>query len=156
MGIFERLYSIAKAEVNDRLRHTGLFSDDERERGDLDEEMRKLEEELRAEEEARARAEQRHSTREQHRSSSDNQRSGRSTGTPGVYAVLGVSPRATQEEIRDSYRQLAKKYHPDRVQRLSPEMQEQARKKMKEINHAWNLINNPRKRQEYDQKMGLR
>lgn len=158
MGIFERLYSIAKAEVNDRLRQAGLFSDNSYERGDLDEELRRLEEELRADENAREEARRRSSSREQQHSSTADGRSSRTSRTqrsPSAYAVIGVSPRATQDEIRDVYRQLAKKHHPDRVQRLSPNLQETARQKMKDINHAYNMINNPRKRREYDRKMGF-
>lgn len=45
------------------------------------------------------------------------------------YTVLGVSPGATEEEIKSAYHRLAKKYHPD----LHPGDEEAARK-MKEIN----------------------
>ena len=47
------------------------------------------------------------------------------------YQVLGVSPDATDEEIKQAYRRLAKKYHPD----LNPGDEEAARK-MQEINAA--------------------
>ena len=56
------------------------------------------------------------------------------------YQVLGVSPDATDEEIKQAYRRLAKKYHPD----LNPGDEEAARK-MQEINAAYEQIKNPEK-----------
>jgi len=56
------------------------------------------------------------------------------------YKVLGVSPDATDDEIKQAYRALAKKYHPDR----NPGDQ-QAAKKMQEINAAYEQIKNPEK-----------
>ena len=58
------------------------------------------------------------------------------------YKVLGVSPDASDEEIKRAYRKLAKKYHPD----LNPGDQEAARK-MQEINAAYEQIKNPQKQQ---------
>ena len=54
------------------------------------------------------------------------------------YKVLGVSPDATDEEIKSAYRKLAKKYHPDR----NPGDAEAARK-MQQINEAYDQIKNP-------------
>lgn len=56
------------------------------------------------------------------------------------YRVLGVSPDATDEEIKQAYRKLAKKYHPD----LNPG-DETAAKKMQEVNAAYEQIKNPEK-----------
>ena len=58
------------------------------------------------------------------------------------YKVLGVSPDATDEEIKQAYRRLAKKYHPDR----NPDDKEAARK-MQEVNAAYEQIKNPDKAQ---------
>ena len=58
------------------------------------------------------------------------------------YKVLGVSPDASDEEIKRAYRKLAKKYHPD----LNPGDQEAARK-MQEVNAAYEQIKNPQKAQ---------
>ena len=58
------------------------------------------------------------------------------------YKVLGVSPDATDEEIKRAYRNLAKQYHPDR----NPGDQEAARR-MQEINAAYEQIKNPQKQQ---------
>ena len=62
------------------------------------------------------------------------------------YKVLGVSPDASDEEIKRAYRQLAKKYHPD----LNPGDQEAARK-MQEVNAAYEQIKNPEKAQQSSQ-----
>ena len=51
------------------------------------------------------------------------------------YTVLGVSPNATDDEIKEAYRKLAKKYHPD----INPD-KELAEAKMKEINYAYDTI----------------
>lgn len=56
------------------------------------------------------------------------------------YQVLGVDRNATDEEIKRAYRKLAKQYHPD----ANPG-DEQAAKKMKEINDAYDQIKNPEK-----------
>ena len=51
------------------------------------------------------------------------------------YRVLGISPQASDEEIKKAYRALAKKYHPD-VNNGSA----QAEAKMKEVNEAYSMI----------------
>ncbi len=56
------------------------------------------------------------------------------------YKVLGVSPDASDDEIKRAYRLLAKKYHPD----LNPGDAEAARK-MQEVNAAYEQIKNPEK-----------
>ncbi len=54
------------------------------------------------------------------------------------YAVLGVSPGCSEEELKAAYRKLAKKYHPD----LHPG-DAAAAEKMNEINAAYDQIRNP-------------
>ena len=56
------------------------------------------------------------------------------------YKVLGVSPDASDEEIKRAYRKLAKQYHPD----LNPG-DEAAAKKMQQVNAAYEQIKNPEK-----------
>ena len=61
------------------------------------------------------------------------------------YKILGVSKTSNSPEIKESYRKLALKYHPDRNQD-SPE----AASKMKLINEAYAVLSDNRKRDEYD------
>ena len=63
------------------------------------------------------------------------------------YEVLGVSKSATDEEIKKAYRKLAKKYHPD----ANPDNKEEAEKKFKEVNEAYETLSDKQKRQMYDQ-----
>lgn len=53
-----------------------------------------------------------------------------------AYAVLGISPDATDDEVRKAYRNLALKHHPDRVATLGEDIRRAAEKKFQEINEA--------------------
>ncbi|MBQ8669931.1 MAG: J domain-containing protein, partial [Oscillospiraceae bacterium] len=54
------------------------------------------------------------------------------------YKVLGVSPNATDEQIKDAYRALARKYHPDNF--VDNPLSDLAGEKMQEINEAYDEI----------------
>ena len=54
------------------------------------------------------------------------------------YEVLGISPSATNEEVKKAYRELAKKYHPDNY--VDSPVSDLAGEKMKEINEAYDEI----------------
>lgn len=54
------------------------------------------------------------------------------------YKVLGVSPNASDDEIKKAYRELAKKYHPDNY--VNNPLKDLADEKMKEINEAYDKI----------------
>ena len=59
------------------------------------------------------------------------------------YQVLGVSPSATDDEIKTAYRQLARKYHPDNY--VDNPLADLATEKMKEINEAYDEIQRRRR-----------
>ncbi|MGO1470125.1 MAG: DnaJ C-terminal domain-containing protein [Tissierella sp.] len=61
------------------------------------------------------------------------------------YKTLGVEKDASQEEIKKAFRQAAKKYHPD----LHPD-DKKAQDKFKEVNEAYEVLGDEKKRQQYD------
>ena len=62
------------------------------------------------------------------------------------YQVLGVSPSATDEQIKNACRELARKYHPDNY--VNNPLADLAQEKMKEINEAYDQIQRQRKQQQ--------
>jgi len=62
------------------------------------------------------------------------------------YQILGVSRDASAEDIKKSFRQLAMLCHPDR----NPENAEEAEEKFKEINEAYEVLGDEKRRWQYD------
>lgn len=60
------------------------------------------------------------------------------------YDILGVGRKATQEEIKNAYRKLAKKYHPD------SSGSDRDKEHFQEIQEAYDVLSDPKKRQTYD------
>ncbi|MBI4688101.1 MAG: molecular chaperone DnaJ [Nitrospirae bacterium] len=68
------------------------------------------------------------------------------TAIKDYYELLGVKKDASQDEIKKAFRKLARKYHPD----LNPG-DKTAEQKFKEINEAYEVLGDQKKRAEYDQ-----
>jgi molecular chaperone DnaJ len=66
------------------------------------------------------------------------------------YKVLGVSKTATADEIKKSYRKLARKYHPD-----ANKGDAKAEERFKEISEAYNTLSDEKRRKEYDDARSL-
>src|SRR5512135_789180 len=62
------------------------------------------------------------------------------------YEILGVAPNADKKAIQQTYRQLARKYHPD----VNPGDKE-AEEKFKTINEAYQVLSNDEQRKKYDE-----
>ena len=62
------------------------------------------------------------------------------------YKTLGVNKSSSEKEIKQAYRKLARKYHPD----VNPG-DKQAEQRFKEINEAYEVLGDPAKRRKYDE-----
>jgi hypothetical protein len=56
------------------------------------------------------------------------------------YEVLGIPQGATQDQIKQAYREMSRMYHPDKTAHLGHELQQVAHEKMKQINHAYQML----------------
>ena len=63
-----------------------------------------------------------------------------------LYNILGVSRKASQDEIKKAYRKLAIATHPDK----NPNNREESEQKFKQISEAYEILSNPEKRSKYD------
>ncbi len=68
-----------------------------------------------------------------------------------LYKVLGLTKRATEHEIRKAYKKQALQYHPDRHACSTPEEQEVAAEKFKELGEAFEVLSDSEKKARWDQ-----
>jgi len=61
------------------------------------------------------------------------------------YQVLGVPPTASYAEVRDRYRRLPQRFHPDRLHGEPPEVRLGAERKMQVVTEAWGIIESDRR-----------
>jgi DnaJ-domain-containing protein 1 len=104
-----------------------------------EEEPRRAEEQRRAEHSRREKARQ--EERRRNASSDENgSTNGRATIPFDPYAVLGIKPGASKQEIQTAYREAMSQYHPDKVAHLGTELQDLATKKAQEFNKAYDML----------------
>lgn len=80
-------------------------------------------------------------------SNSNNQNRSNSAYSGGIdeaYKVLEITPQATDDEVKKAFRNLAKKFHPDKVAGLGKEVEDQAQERFKKINDAYEKIKQAR------------
>ncbi len=65
---------------------------------------------------------------------------GQPSGPADPFAVLGVRPGASAEDIKTAYRRLVNRYHPDKLQHLGEEFREVAEEKFKTIQSAYQAL----------------
>jgi len=74
------------------------------------------------------------------------------TETPNWYDLLGVSPHASTQEIKESYRKKIKEYHPDKHNSSDFEwVKEEAERMTRLVGEAYECLLNPKSRKQYDQ-----
>ena len=66
---------------------------------------------------------------------------------PNHYETLGVTKDATDKEIKQAYRALSMKYHPDKTSELD------ANEKMQQINEAYSVLGDQEQRQHYNMEL---
>jgi DnaJ like chaperone protein len=64
--------------------------------------------------------------------------------TDAFYKILEIPSSATNEEVKQAYRKMAMKYHPDKVSHLGEDFQKFANEKFKKVNEAYNQIKKER------------
>lgn len=61
-----------------------------------------------------------------------------------AYKILGIDSNATDDDVKKAYREMAKKYHPDKVAYLGEDVRKSAEQKLQEVNEAYEKIKKQR------------
>ena len=64
--------------------------------------------------------------------------------TEQPYTILEIKPQASNEEVKKAYRQMAMKYHPDKVAHLGEQFQKASSEKFRKVNEAYEQIRKER------------
>jgi DnaJ like chaperone protein len=64
--------------------------------------------------------------------------------TESAYKILGINASATDEEVKTAYREMAKKYHPDKVSHLGEDVKKAAEEKFMKVNEAYETVKKER------------
>jgi hypothetical protein len=67
------------------------------------------------------------------------------------YQVLGIDPKASEDEIKKAYKRLARAYHPD----LNPKRPRSAHDRFRRLQEAYDVLSDPFSRRQYDQSLGI-
>ncbi|CAM9003545.1 unnamed protein product [Rhodiola kirilowii] len=70
------------------------------------------------------------------------------------YEILGLKPNATKPQIKEAFKKLAMKFHPDKHSGSSKSVQEIATLKFKQVSEAYQVLTNDLKRADYDSRYG--
>ncbi|KAI4330569.1 hypothetical protein MLD38_028847 [Melastoma candidum] len=66
------------------------------------------------------------------------------------YKVLGLTPSSTKDEVKEAFRRLAVKYHPDKHSLSSQSVRDDATLRFKQVSEAYDVLVDDRKRAEYN------
>jgi len=69
------------------------------------------------------------------------------------YEILGISREATEKEVKQAFRSLSMKYHPDKVVTSDPVIMEQANTMMQQINEAYEVLGEESSRRQYNMEL---
>ena len=130
--IFRRIGRLFQSTV-----HSILDDEDKRDANAFDEELRREQEREKDQRSSSSQQEQRQSKQQ---ARSEGKRKPGEREDAYYYEVLGLTPSATEDEIRQAYRKLMMQYHPDKVATLGPELRQTASEKSKAINEAYMII----------------
>jgi len=61
-----------------------------------------------------------------------------------AYKILEIEPTVSDDDVKKAYREMAKKYHPDKVSYLGEDFQQAAKEKFQKVNEAYEEIKKQR------------
>jgi DnaJ-class molecular chaperone len=79
-----------------------------------------------------------------------------STPRPDLYAILGLTPQASPDQIRHAFRHLMRRNHPDTRQPAEPSQGEDSNALLQEVIAAYAVLGDPQRRADYDARAAIR